>query len=146
MRYCLFQILDLKMQVQPIRVYCMCEWSFQCVTRDNFLFLSYPQRITWLLHYIFPYILHIVCQMLCCLFQEHKIIKIQAVWRGYKLRRMFLSLFHEPQPTFKVVRSFVHHLDFNTDDYRRDLQLQVKLFFFFNFSFSKQNVLCINNW
>jgi hypothetical protein len=63
------------------------------------------------------------------LFQENKIIKIQAVWRGHRLRKMFLSLLHEPQPSFKVVRSFAHYLDFSADDYRRDLQLQVKQIF-----------------
>jgi hypothetical protein len=67
--------------------------------------------------------------MLHFLFQENKIIKIQALWRGHKLRKMFLSLLHEPQPSFKVVRSFAHHLDFSADDYRRDLQLQVKWIF-----------------
>jgi hypothetical protein len=74
----------------------------------------------------FSYTLHIFCQMLHFLFQEKKIINIQAVWRGYKLRKMFLSLFREAQPSFKVVRSFAHHFDFTADDYRRDLQLQVK--------------------
>jgi hypothetical protein len=63
------------------------------------------------------------------LLQVNKIIKIQAVWRGYKLRKMFLSLLHEPEPSFKVVKSFAHHLDFSAGDYKRDLQLQVKQIF-----------------
>ena len=57
--------------------------------------------------------------------QESKIIKVQALWRGHRVRKMFLSLFHQPQPAFRVVRSFAHHLDFMADDYKRDLQLQV---------------------
>jgi hypothetical protein len=60
------------------------------------------------------------------LLQENKIIKVQAFWRGCRVRKMFLSLFHQPQPPFEVVRSFAYHLDFSADDYRRDLQLQVK--------------------
>jgi hypothetical protein len=64
--------------------------------------------------------------MLLFLLQENKIIKVQAFWRGHRVRKMFLSLFHQPQPSFEVVRSFAHHLDFSVDDYRRDLQLQVK--------------------
>lgn len=57
--------------------------------------------------------------------QENKIIKVQALWRGHRVRKMFLSLFHQPQPAFRVVRSFAYHLDFMADDYKRDLQLQV---------------------
>lgn len=60
-----------------------------------------------------------------CGTQENKIIKVQALWRGHRVRKMFLSLFHQPQPAFRVVRSFAHHLDFMADDYKRDLQLQV---------------------
>ncbi|XP_069669169.1 ras GTPase-activating-like protein IQGAP1 isoform X2 [Periplaneta americana] len=56
--------------------------------------------------------------------QENKLIKVQAYWRGQRVRKAFLSLFHQPHPSFKVVRNFVHHLNFNADDYRRDLQLQ----------------------
>jgi hypothetical protein len=105
------------MQVQPI--YYMCEQFFYVLQETTFFaFICRKNNMTSPLH-----ILH-------CLFQENKIIKIQAVWRGYKLRKMFLSLFHEPQPSFKVVKSFVHHLDFNADDYKRDLQLQVNQFFF----------------
>ncbi|KAJ9593504.1 hypothetical protein L9F63_014957, partial [Diploptera punctata] len=56
--------------------------------------------------------------------EEDKIVKIQAVWRGYRVRKAFLTLLHKPHPPFKVVCSFAHHLDFSTDDYQRDLQLQ----------------------
>lgn len=63
--------------------------------------------------------------LLSCGTQENKIIKVQAIWRGHRVRKMFLSLFHQPQPAFRVVRSFAHHHDFIADDYKRELQLQV---------------------
>jgi hypothetical protein len=65
------------------------------------------------------------CYLFSFAAQESKIIKVQAFWRGHRVRKMFLSLFHQPQPPFRVVRSFAHHLDFIADDYKRDLQLQV---------------------
>ncbi|XP_011560492.3 ras GTPase-activating-like protein IQGAP1 isoform X1 [Plutella xylostella] len=56
--------------------------------------------------------------------QEHKIAKIQALWRGRKAREAFTSLFHSENPPFKVVRTFVPMLDFSTEDYDREIELQ----------------------
>jgi hypothetical protein len=92
------------------------------------------------------------------LLQEKKIIKVQAFWRGHRVRKMFLSLFHQPQPPFGVVRNFAHHLDFSADDYRRDLQLQVKqmiVSIYFCLSYNcmfvteqewKDVLFCISHW
>ncbi|XP_045537215.1 ras GTPase-activating-like protein IQGAP1 [Papilio machaon] len=56
--------------------------------------------------------------------QEHKIIKIQALWRGRRARRAFVSLFHSPNPPLKVVKKFIPILDFATEDYDREIELQ----------------------
>ncbi|XP_054279057.1 ras GTPase-activating-like protein IQGAP1 [Macrosteles quadrilineatus] len=55
---------------------------------------------------------------------EKKIVKIQAVWRGCKARRAFVDLLQTANPSFKVVRLFLHLLDFSIEDYHRELQLQ----------------------
>lgn len=57
-------------------------------------------------------------------FQEHKIIKIQALWRGRRARQAFISLFHSPNPPLKVVKKFIPMLDFSTEDYDREIELQ----------------------
>ncbi|CAK1540048.1 unnamed protein product [Leptosia nina] len=56
--------------------------------------------------------------------QEQKIIKIQALWRGRRARQAFTSLFHSPNPPLKVVKKFIHMLDFTTEDYDREIELQ----------------------
>ncbi|XP_076391557.1 ras GTPase-activating-like protein IQGAP1 isoform X1 [Megachile rotundata] len=55
---------------------------------------------------------------------EEKIIKIQALWRGRAERRAFHSLLYMEKPPFPVVRHFSALLNFNAEDYDRDLQLQ----------------------
>lgn len=55
---------------------------------------------------------------------EDKIIKIQAFWRGRLARRAFLSLLRMEKPPFAVVRHFSTVLNFNSEDYDKDLQLQ----------------------
>ncbi|PBC33394.1 Ras GTPase-activating protein IQGAP1 [Apis cerana cerana] len=56
--------------------------------------------------------------------QEEKIIKIQAIWRGRAERRAFHSLLYMEKPPFPVVRHFSAILNFNAEDYDKDLQLQ----------------------
>ncbi|OAD59074.1 Ras GTPase-activating-like protein IQGAP1 [Eufriesea mexicana] len=56
--------------------------------------------------------------------QEEKIIKIQALWRGRAERRAFHSLLYMEKPPFPVVRHFSAILNFNAEDYDKDLQLQ----------------------
>lgn len=56
--------------------------------------------------------------------QEQKIIKIQALWRGVRARNAYLSLFHSPNPPLRVVKKFVPILDFTTEDYDREIELQ----------------------
>ena len=60
------------------------------------------------------------------LYREHedKIIKLQALWRGRIARRAFHSLLRLEKPPFPVVRHFSAILNFNAEDYDRDLQLQ----------------------
>nr|XP_050869767.1 ras GTPase-activating-like protein IQGAP1 isoform X2 [Vespula vulgaris] len=55
---------------------------------------------------------------------ESQIIKIQALWRGRAARRAFDSLLHMEKPPFPVVRHFSAILNFNAQDYDKDLQLQ----------------------
>ncbi|CAK9799762.1 Ras GTPase-activating-like protein IQGAP1 [Anthophora plagiata] len=55
---------------------------------------------------------------------EEKIRKIQAFWRGRSEKRAFHSLLHMEKPPFPVVRHFSAILNFNAEDYDRDLQLQ----------------------
>ncbi|KZC12883.1 Ras GTPase-activating-like protein IQGAP1 [Dufourea novaeangliae] len=61
-----------------------------------------------------------------CHYREHEkaIVKIQALWRGRAERRAFRSLLHMDKPPFSVVRHFSAILNFNAEDYDRDLQLQ----------------------
>ncbi|CAH2050458.1 unnamed protein product, partial [Iphiclides podalirius] len=56
--------------------------------------------------------------------QEQKIIKIQALWRGRRARQAFVSLFHSPNPPLKIVKKFIPVLDFATEDYDREIELQ----------------------
>ncbi|XP_046964971.1 ras GTPase-activating-like protein IQGAP1 [Vanessa cardui] len=56
--------------------------------------------------------------------QEHNIIKIQALWRGRRARNAFVSLFHSPYPPLGVVKKFIPMLDFTTEDYNREIELQ----------------------
>lgn len=56
---------------------------------------------------------------------EHKIIKIQALWRAHQTRRQLLSVLQQTNPPFKIVKLFLPHLQFTTEDYDRELQLQV---------------------
>ncbi|RZF35835.1 hypothetical protein LSTR_LSTR008941 [Laodelphax striatellus] len=53
-----------------------------------------------------------------------QIIKVQALWRGRQTRNVYNSLVHQPNPSFKIVRHFIPLLEFNTEDYQRELQLQ----------------------
>ncbi|KAJ8679150.1 hypothetical protein QAD02_014937 [Eretmocerus hayati] len=55
---------------------------------------------------------------------EDKIIKIQALWRGRLARRAFHALLRLNKPPFSVVRHFSGILNFNAEDYDKDLQLQ----------------------
>ncbi|CAL7946505.1 unnamed protein product [Xylocopa violacea] len=55
---------------------------------------------------------------------EEKIIKIQALWRGRAERLAFHSLLYTEKPPFPVVRHFSAILNFNAEDYDKDLQLQ----------------------
>ncbi|KAJ8736290.1 hypothetical protein PYW08_006946 [Mythimna loreyi] len=56
--------------------------------------------------------------------QEQKIIKIQALWRGRRAREAFTSLFYSNNPSLKVVKKFIPMLDFSTEDYDREIELQ----------------------
>ncbi|XP_045778410.1 ras GTPase-activating-like protein IQGAP1 [Maniola jurtina] len=56
--------------------------------------------------------------------QEQKIIKIQALWRGVRARNAYISLFHSPNPPLRVVKKFIPMLDFSTEDYDREIELQ----------------------
>lgn len=58
---------------------------------------------------------------------EHKIIKIQALWRARQTRRQLISVLQQTKPLFKVVKLFLPHLQFTTEDYDRELQLQVSI-------------------
>ncbi|XP_039275982.1 ras GTPase-activating-like protein IQGAP2 [Nilaparvata lugens] len=53
-----------------------------------------------------------------------EIIRVQALWRGRQTRNVYNSLVHQPNPSFKIVRHFIPLLEFNTEDYQRELQLQ----------------------
>lgn len=55
---------------------------------------------------------------------EDKILKIQALWRGTVARKAFQSLLHLNKPPFTVVKRFSAILNFNSEDYDKDLQLQ----------------------
>lgn len=47
------------------------------------------------------------------------------MWRGRAERRAFHSLLYMEKPPFPVVRHFSAILNFNAEDYDKDLQLQV---------------------
>ncbi|XP_066597001.1 ras GTPase-activating-like protein IQGAP1 [Prorops nasuta] len=55
---------------------------------------------------------------------EDEIIKIQTLWRGRMARRAFNSLLRSEKPPFAVVKYFSGILNFNAEDYDKDLQLQ----------------------
>ncbi|XP_031782642.1 ras GTPase-activating-like protein IQGAP1 [Nasonia vitripennis] len=55
---------------------------------------------------------------------EDIVIKMQALWRGRLARRAFHSLSRLEKPPFSVVRHFSGILNFNAEDYDKDLQLQ----------------------
>ncbi|XP_012270076.1 ras GTPase-activating-like protein IQGAP1 [Orussus abietinus] len=59
-------------------------------------------------------------------YKEHEeaIVKIQALWRGRVARKAFHSLLRLDKPPFSVVRHFSAILNFNAEDYDKDLQLQ----------------------
>lgn len=61
-------------------------------------------------------------------FQEDKLIKIQALWRGRLARRAFHSILRSEKPPFPIVRHFSGILNFNSEDYDKDLHLQVRFF------------------
>lgn len=50
------------------------------------------------------------------------------MWRGRAERRAFHSLLYMEKPPFPVVRHFSAILNFNAEDYDKDLQLQVYKF------------------
>lgn len=56
--------------------------------------------------------------------QEHKIVKIQAMWRGRRARQCFTALFHSRNPPLRIVKKFIPLLDFSTEDYDREIELQ----------------------
>nr|XP_018903621.1 PREDICTED: ras GTPase-activating-like protein IQGAP1 [Bemisia tabaci] len=53
-----------------------------------------------------------------------KIIKIQALWRGRMVRQALTTISMQTNPSFKIVRKFVPLLDFNIEDYRKEIELQ----------------------
>ncbi|GBP92748.1 Ras GTPase-activating-like protein IQGAP2 [Eumeta japonica] len=55
---------------------------------------------------------------------EQKIIKIQALWRGRRAREAFALLYHSEHPPFKIVKMFIPLLEFSTEDYDREIELQ----------------------
>ncbi|XP_050432882.1 ras GTPase-activating-like protein IQGAP1 [Adelges cooleyi] len=52
------------------------------------------------------------------------IIKLQALWRGKMVRKHFYHLFHSTNPPYKIVKHFSRLLNFNLEDYRREIELQ----------------------
>ncbi|XP_025412604.1 ras GTPase-activating-like protein IQGAP1 isoform X2 [Sipha flava] len=52
------------------------------------------------------------------------IIQIQAIWRGKMVRNNFYHLFHTANPPYKIVKHFARLLNFNLEDYHRELELQ----------------------
>lgn len=55
------------------------------------------------------------------------------MWRGRAERRAFHSLLYMEKPPFPVVRHFSAILNFNAEDYDKDLQLQVYIYTSINF-------------
>lgn len=53
------------------------------------------------------------------------IIKLQAIWKGKMVRKHFYHLFHTENPPYKIVKHFARLLNFNLEDYHRELELQV---------------------
>lgn len=61
----------------------------------------------------------------------NSVVKIQAAWRGKMVRNMYMLLFSsgndkdaQKQPTFKMLKRFVEHLDTNIKDYHTAIELQ----------------------
>lgn len=57
--------------------------------------------------------------------QIKRITKLQAIWRGKMVRKDFYHLFHTANPPYKIVKHFACLLNFNLEDYHRELELQV---------------------
>uniref|UniRef100_A0A8D8YSY6 Ras GTPase-activating-like protein IQGAP2 n=1 Tax=Cacopsylla melanoneura TaxID=428564 RepID=A0A8D8YSY6_9HEMI len=63
---------------------------------------------------------------------EEKIVRVQALWRGKMVRNIYMMLFNfgspgragSKQPTYKMLKIFVKHLDTNIRDYHTALELQ----------------------
>ncbi|XP_075215376.1 ras GTPase-activating-like protein IQGAP1 [Lycorma delicatula] len=55
---------------------------------------------------------------------EYKITKIQALWRGYQARKNYFNIILCSNPSYKAVQRCIHMIEFNTEDYDRELQLQ----------------------
>ncbi|XP_050539005.1 ras GTPase-activating-like protein IQGAP1 [Daktulosphaira vitifoliae] len=49
---------------------------------------------------------------------------VQALWRGKMVRKNFYHLFHTENPPYKIVKHFARLLNFNLEDYRREIELQ----------------------
>lgn len=63
--------------------------------------------------------------MILCIIQIKRITKLQAIWRGKMVRKNFYQLFHATNPPYKIVKHFASLLNFNLEDYHRELELQV---------------------
>lgn len=50
------------------------------------------------------------------------------MWRGKMVRQHFYHLFHAANPPYKIVKHFARLLNFNLEDYHRELELQVSLY------------------
>jgi len=53
------------------------------------------------------------------------------MWRGKMVRKHFYHLFHTANPPYKIVKHFARLLNFNLEDYHRELELQVNFVLFF---------------
>lgn len=76
-------------------------------------------------NFIYDVLRVVLVYLIYYIFQEEKIIKIQALWRSRAERHAFRSLLYKEKPPFPVVRHFSAILNFNAEDYDKDLQLQV---------------------
>lgn len=50
------------------------------------------------------------------------------MWRGKMVRRHFYHLFHTANPPYKIVKHFARLLNFNLEDYHRELELQASFY------------------
>lgn len=46
------------------------------------------------------------------------------------VRKHFYHLFHTANPPYKIVKHFAHLLNFNLEDYHRELELQVGYYYY----------------